>query len=444
MPGCVHPPSAKQAPPYTGGMRLPEPPRPSPILLGFSGGLDSTVLLHLLAADERIRHAGLRAIHVHHGLHADADGWAAHCRRVCDALGVSMVVVHVDVERASGLGIEGAARAARHAAFAEALGDGEILALAHHRDDQAETFLLRALRGSAADGLAAMRPWRRHASGWLWRPLLDIPHAALYGYANAHRLQWIDDPSNAGTDFDRNFLRNAVMPLLRERWPQAADGFARSAALCAQASELLEAEDVQALAAARRDPHTLDIDALLALPSPRRARVLRRWIAALELPPLPGNGIARIEGELLAAPRDANPRFDWRGARVQRWRNLLHAGAIGAPLPIDWSAPWNGSAPLALPVGDTLRLLGAQGFDAPLRVHARQGGERVTLPGRTHSHALKHVLQDAGIPPWRRERLPLLSDEAGELLAAGDAILSARLSAWLAANGARLEWTTLA
>lgn len=425
-------------------MRLPEPPRPSPILLGFSGGLDSTVLLHLLAADEGIRRAGLRAIHVHHGLHADADAWAAHCRRACDALGVAVAIVHVDVERASGLGIEGAARAARHAAFAEALDDGEILALAHHRDDQAETFLLRALRGSGTDGLAAMRPWRRHASGWLWRPLLDIPYARLCEYAKAHRLQWIDDPSNAGTDFDRNFLRNAVMPLLRERWPHAIDGFARSAALCAQASDLLEIEDAQALAAARRDPHTLDIDALQALPPPRRARVLRRWIAALELPPLPGNGIARIEGELLAAPHDANPRFDWRGARVQRWRNLLHAGAIGAPLPTDWSASWDGSTPLALPTGDTLCLLGAQRFDAPLRVHARQGGERITLPGRTHSHALKHVLQDANIPPWRRERLPLLVDAGGEVLAAGDRIVSARLSAWLAARGARLEWTTLA
>ena len=425
-------------------MRLPQPPRSSPILLGFSGGLDSTVLLHLLAANERIRHAGLRALHVHHGLHADAEAWATHCQRACDVLDVPLVIARVDVERASGLGLEGAARVARHAAFARALGDGEILALAHHQDDQAETFLLRALRGSGADGLGAMRPWRAYASGWLWRPLLDIPHAALRGYARARRLQWIDDPSNAGTSFDRNFLRNAVMPLLRERWPQAADGFARSAALCTQASELLEAGDVQALAAARRDPHTLDIGALRALPPPRRARVLRRWVAALELPPLPGNGLARIEGELLAAPCDANPRFDWCGARVQRWRNLLHAGTIRGPLAADWSASWDGSTPLALPTGDTLRLLGAQRFDAPLRVHARQGGERIILPRRTHSHALKHVLQDAGIPPWRRERLPLLSDEAGELLAAGDTILSARLVVWLAANGARLEWTTLA
>lgn len=431
-------------PAYTCGMRLPEPPRPRPVLVGFSGGLDSSVLLHLLASDGDARRRGLRAIHVHHGLHDDADAWAAHCRGTCDALGVPLVVAHVEVDRASGLGIEGAARNARHAAFAEALDDGEILALAHHRDDQAETFLLRALRGSGADGLAAMRPWRRFGPGWLWRPLLDVPRATLRGHAEAQRLSWIEDPASSDARFDRNFLRNAVMPLLRERWPHAAGSLARSAELCAQASDLLDAEDAQALAGALRDPRTLDCDALRELPASRRARVLRRWIAGLQLPLLPGNGIERIERELLAAAHDANPRFDWAGARVQRWRGLLHAEAIRAPLPREWSVAWDGSAPLSLPTGDTLRLAGAARFDAPLRAHARQGGEHIALPGRTHTHALKHVLQDAGLPPWRRERLPLLSDPGGELLAAGDAIVSARLAAWLTAHGARLEWATLA
>lgn len=418
--------------------RLIAPARTGAVLAGFSGGLDSTVLLHLLACDDQVRRAGLRAIHVHHGLHSDADDWAARCREACDALAVPLAIVHVEVDRASGLGIEGAARAARHAAFTEALDDGEILALAHHQDDQAETFLLRALRGSGVDGLGAMRPWRGFSRGWLWRPLLDLPRAALRDYADAHGLRWIDDPGNANQDFDRNFLRHAVMPLLRRRWPETAGSFARSAALCAQASGLLEAEDMDALASVRRDPHTLETDALLALPPPRRARALRRWIAELALPPLPGNGIARIETHLLPAAHDANPRFDWRGARVQRWRKLLHADAIRPPLAAGWSAAWDGGMPLALPTGDILRLTDAERFDAPLRVHARQGGERITLPGRRHSHALKHVLQDAGVPPWQRERLPLLSDEDGELLAAGDAIVSARLAAWLEARGARL------
>jgi tRNA(Ile)-lysidine synthase len=420
-------------------MRLPNPPLPSPILLGFSGGLDSSVLLQLLATDPGIRSRGLRALHVHHGLHADADAWAAHCRRVCAALDVPLEVVRVQVNLSAGLGVEGAARAARHAAFAAALGDGEILALAHHRDDQAETFLLRALRGAGADGLAAMRPWRRHARGWLWRPLLELPRAALQDHAASQHLQWIDDPANMNADFDRNFLRNAVLPLLRQRWPDAPGSFARSAALCAQAVDLLETEDAAALAAARGDPQTLEIRMLQAMPEARRARVLRRWIADLQLPPLPGNGIARIEHELLASRRDASPQFDWQGARVWRSRGLLHADVQRASLPTDWAQAWDGRAALLMPAGERLQLVGAPGFDAPLRVHARQGGERIVLPGRRHSHALKHVLQHAGMPPWQRARLPLLSAADGSLLAAGDKILSAPMAAWLSAHGAHLS-----
>jgi tRNA(Ile)-lysidine synthase len=413
------------------------------VLTGFSGGLDSTVLLHLLASHAHAQRTSLRAIHVHHGLHADADRWATHCQHVCEALCVPLAIVRVDVDRASGLGFEGAARDARHRAFAEALGDDEILALAHHRDDQAETFLLRALRGSGVDGLAAMRPWRAHANGWLWRPLLDQPRESLLAHAREHGLRWLEDPSNANTDFDRNFLRNRVMPLLRERWPHAGDALARSAALGAQATDLLDVEDASTLLRAMRDDHTLDVPAMREIPSERRARLLRRWIEGLRLPPLPGHAIERVEA-LLLADDDAGARFEWAGARIERWRTVLHAQRIREPLPSAWSQDWDGAAPLILPTGDTLSLLGAAGFDQPVCVHARKGGERIMLPRRGHSHALKHVLQDQGLPPWQRTQLPLLSSVDGELLAAGDVIVSASLADWLDARGARLHWARLA
>ena len=414
------------------------------ILLGYSGGLDSTALLHLLANDASACRNGLRAIHVHHGLHADADAWAAHCERACAALGVPLDVVHVEVNHDAGLGIEGAARDARHRAFAAALRNDEILALAHHRDDQAETFLLRALRGSGVDGLAAMRAWRAHANGWLWRPLLGITQHELREYANARQLRWIDDPGNADPRFDRNFLRNEVMPLLRQRWPHAADSFSRSAGLVASTVDMLEGDDAHLLDASRLPDGTLDIGMLEAMPGPRRARILRRWVAESGLPPLPGNGMIAIERDMLGARADASPCFEWAGARVRRWGEVLHAGPALDPLPPAWSQPWDGRDPLALPTGDTLALEGAQGFDAPLLVHARQGGERIVLPKRTHSHALKQVLQDAGIPPWQRERLPLLSDADGSVLAAGDRIVSARMHDWLHTHDAHLRWITLA
>ncbi|MCC7248835.1 MAG: tRNA lysidine(34) synthetase TilS, partial [Lysobacter sp.] len=235
-------------------------PRPAiaasaPVVVGFSGGLDSTVLLHRLAADPAMRAHGLRAVHIDHGLHPDATRWAEHARTVCAALGIECRTITVAVPRESGLGPEASARRARRAAFAEALAAGEVLALAQHRDDQAETFLLRALRASGPDGLAAMRPWRAFASGWMWRPLLDVPRSDLLAYAEREGLQWIEDPSNRDESIDRNWLRHRVLPLLRERWPQADVALARAAALSAEASDLLIEGDDAALTQARAGRH---------------------------------------------------------------------------------------------------------------------------------------------------------------------------------------------
>jgi tRNA(Ile)-lysidine synthase len=267
----------------------------------------------------------------------------------------------------------------------------------------------------------------------------------LLAYAREHGLRWIEDPGNVDTGFDRNFLRHRVMPLLRERWPQADAAFARSAALSDEAVDLLDAGDMPALADARQDdPHVLDATMLLRLPAARRARVLRRWIAELALPPLPAEGIARIEHELLPASADRVAGFAWHGALVRRWRDLLHADWQRPPLPADWARPWDGREPVRLPDGGLLSLEGAGHFDASLLLGTRQGGERITLPGRGHSHALKHVLQDLGVPPWVRERLPLLSIGEGELLSVGNLVHSARFDAWLRARNARLRWSRAA
>lgn len=415
-------------------------PAGADVVVALSGGLDSSVLLDLLSRCARMQ-GRLRALHVHHGLQPAADAWAIDCQDTCAALGIPLRIARVDVARASGRGPEAAAREARHAAFAAELRDGEVLALAHHRDDQAETFLLRALRASGPDGLAAMRPWRRFGRGWLWRPLLGVPRADLLAHARAQGLAWAEDPSNASVDADRNFLRHRILPELRERWAHADAAFARSAALSAAATDLLDAEDERALAEVRTaDPSMLDRAAVATLPPTRRARVLRRWIAGLGLPPLPAQGIATIESDLLDAPGDASPEFAWAGVRVCAWRNALHAGGPQAALPPDWEAAWDGAAPLRLPTGDELRLEPATVFARPVLVRARRGGERIRLPARTHSHALKHVLQERGMPPWERGRLPLLVDGDGEVLAAGDAIHSTAFARWLGETGTRLAW----
>lgn len=413
----------------------------APLVVGLSGGMDSVVLLHALAMLPEARARGLRAVHVHHGLHAEADGWLRHCEAACAALDVPLRSVRVEVPRDGGEGLEAAARHARHGAFAAELGEGDVLALAHHRDDQAETFLLRALRGSGADGLGAMRAWRRFGHGWLWRPLLGYPRARLLAYAQGHDLRWVEDPGNRDPRFDRNFLRQQVLPLLGERWPRALASLARSAELSGEAADLLANEDADCLARLRTaDAHVISRDGLQALPAARRARVLRRWVEELGLPPLPAEGVVHVETQILEAREDADPRFRWHGAEIRAWRDLVHAGLTRTPLAADWTCEWNGTTALPLPDGSQLLLLGATGFGRSLRVHARQGGERIVLPGREHSHALKHVLQELGVPPWVRERLLLLSDHSGELLAAGDIACSATFDTWLRERGARLLW----
>lgn len=420
-------------------LTLPPVPLDGPLLLAYSGGMDSTVLLHRLAAEPALRARGLRALHVDHGLHPHSGAWAEACADNCHRLGIPLVLRRVAVvERGDGL--EAAARTARHAAFAEVLAPGELLLTAHHRDDQAETVLLRLLRG-AGDGLAAMRALRPFAAGWLWRPLLDLPREQLQTYARAHALHWLEDPSNASDRHDRNFLRHHVLPRLAERWPRAGKALARSATLLATQSDLLAGEDRRRLACVQGlDPATLSLPALMAEPEAWRARLLRAWTAGLDLPALPADAPATLERELLAAAPDAEARFAWSGASIHRWRDLLHAGTDEPGLAADWQARWAGSTPLALPTGDTLAVSPAVAFDVPLSVHARQGGERLRLPGRDHHTTLKHALQDLGIPPWERRRLPLLSHPDGRLLAAGDLLVSAEFQDWLAARGARLVW----
>ncbi|MFY2765278.1 tRNA lysidine(34) synthetase TilS [Arenimonas sp. MALMAid1274] len=421
-------------------LSLPPPPHPGPVAVAFSGGLDSTVLLHRLAADPAIRAQGLRALHVDHGLHPESAKWSEHCRLACAMRGVPFASRRVQVQEA-GQGLEAAARDARHAAFAQWLQPGELVALAHHRDDQVETVLLRLLRGSG-DGVEGMRDLRPFGQGWLWRPLLAVPRSELLDYARQRGLAWIEDPSNDSPRHDRNFLRHRVLPVLAERWPQAGAAIARSAQLLATRSDLLADEDQVRLAQVQGlDPACLSVPALMALSPPWRDRVLRAWVTNLDLPPLPGHALATLATDLLAADDSAQPEYHWSGAVMRRWRDLLHAGPPLPPLPEDWSASWDGRAPLGLPTGESLSLMPGLPFDAPCRVQARQGGERIRLPGRAHRTELRDLLQTLGIPPWQRRRLPLLFAPDGELLAAGDVALSATLVAWLDENQARLRLT---
>ncbi|MBZ0072165.1 MAG: tRNA lysidine(34) synthetase TilS [Gammaproteobacteria bacterium] len=437
--------------------------------VAYSGGCDSHVLLHALAAGRERLPAPLGAMHVNHNLQSDAVAWAAHCGAVCAALGVACRDLSVQAHARAGESPEAAARAARYRALAEALPPGHVLLTAHHQDDQAETLLLQLLRGAGPKGLAAMPAAVALGPGRLLRPLLDVSQAALRAYADRHGLAWVEDPSNARLDYDRNFLRQRVLPLLRERWPALGAVLARGAAHQADAAQLLDelaaldladapspsaspvAVENRAAAASgegagdtdrgigRNGPRYRDdalgegsaavsgaaiplpVSRLLALSGPRRANLLRHWLHGQHAPTPSAAVLARIDHDVLQAAADAQPCVVWGGVRLRRYRDRLFLdrepstaadeAAVGA---LDWSA----SGPLTLPGGVLMPLptVGAgvarhhlDGLaGGRLQVRFRGGGERLRPAGRREHHRLKHLLQEAGVPPWERARVPLI------------------------------------
>ena len=307
---------------------LAELPR-APVLAAFSGGLDSAVLLHALARSDVARARGLRAVHVDHGLHEDSMHWAQRCREFADGLGVELVVRTVDVVRRGGLGLEASARRARYAAIETLLSAGEVVALAHHRDDQAETVLLKLLRGAGPEGIGAMRPVRRLGRGFAWRPLLLLPRAVLREYAEQNRLAWINDPSNADQTIDRNYLRMQVMPRISARWPEAESSIAQSAAWARAASEFIESEADRALVRIQGlDPSTLNFREWLSLPAALRDPVLRRWLRECGLDEPAHFHVAELERQLLAA-NDRAPCVTFDDTELRRRRDRLHAARRG-------------------------------------------------------------------------------------------------------------------
>ena len=378
--------------------------------VAFSGGLDSTVLLHLLVSlSRRMPLPPIRALHIQHGLQAAAEAWPEHCRQVCTALGVPLRVRHVQVQ--PGASVERAARDARYGAFVEELVTGELLLTAQHRDDQAETLLFRLLRGAGVRGLAGMPASRPLGAGQLLRPLLAASRAELQAYADAHQLHWVEDPSNGDVQYSRNYLRQQVLPLLTQRWPQALTSMARSAGQLREAQELLDdlaRLDLVSLNQPSRfawlDLPSLPLAPLRALSSARQRNLLRYWLAPLTS--LPDSDHWAGFACLLAAGGDASPVWRLAAGEIHRADGRLWwlAGSWLQP-PTSLNLPLTVSQ-LQLPGNGYVRLQGAVPV-GPLHVAYRQGGERLEISGRG-SRDLKRLLNESGLPAFARGRIPLL------------------------------------
>lgn len=398
-----------------------EPWRTAPAWhVAFSGGLDSTVLLHALSElGRREPLPPLSAVHVHHDLQAVAEHWPAHCQSICAQLGVPLRIERVRVDRDAS-SLERSARNARYAAFERLLAPHEVILTAQHQDDQAETLLFRLLRGAGLKGLAGMPSARSLGLAVLVRPLLDVPRAALESYAVQHDLSWVDDPSNRDCHYSRNYLRHAVLPLLAQRWPGVSRTLARSAEHLAEAQDLLDElaqEDLGASPADLQWPWlrlpSIDISSLQVLGDARQRNALRAFLAPLtELP-----DFAHWAGwrDLRDAAADACPV--WRLAQGELHRAngrvwWLSGEWLAAPSGVfDWTVP---GQRMQLPANGCVTICGAPPA-GPLTVRYRQGGERMHIAGRGHRD-LKRLLNEVQIPGFVRDRLPLLF--AGEALVA--------------------------
>ena len=383
-------------------------------LVAYSGGMDSTVLLHAAHALGRTCGRTVRAVHVHHGLQPAADDFERHCVQVCAAWGVPLECVRRTVAVESGQSLEAQARRVRYQALREQAPSGSAVLLGHHLDDQAETVLLQLLRGAGVAGTAGM-PWRRDWGGsQLVRPLLEVARTQIECYMREHGLPYLEDPSNRDERLERNYLRRTAWPVLQARWPGLSQTLARAARHHAHATRLLRefAEEDAGEAAA------LPVARLEGLSEDRQLNALRYWIMRQGFLPPGERRLRNWRRMALEAGEDRVPSDRCEAYALYRWRGRLHLVPRRPEVLAGNRWPWRQGASLPIPeLGLTLEWEALQAqleerIETDVEVRLRTGGERCRPCGRQHRHRLKKLLQEAGVPPWRRGRIPLIYQHA--------------------------------
>ncbi|WP_223787483.1 tRNA lysidine(34) synthetase TilS [Marinicella meishanensis] len=394
--------------------------------LAFSGGLDSTVLLHHLTQQHALQ-GKLSAIHINHQLHPEADQWAHHCAQICEALEIPLITATVSAANDS----ENAARTARYAAFAEILTAQDCLVTAHHLNDQLETVLFRLLRGTGLYGLTAMQTVSRMDHYAVYRPLLNTSQEQLNRYAHSQQLKWVSDPSNDDHRYSRNHLRHRVLPALLDYHPDSLNNLAQTRLNLQHSLDLLTTllgNDNPLPIAPFTQPALL-------------ASALYHWLHGMQLAAPQHGQLRQFSEDCLQAAPDAKPELAGPDYQLVLWQQQVHALR---PLETNSAAQWQptlqaGSA-WTVPSGQGRLLLQAeQGVQLEVDIRFQQRGERLLLPGHKHHKKLKKLFQEHAVPPWIRSVMPMLYIN-GELMACGDQFLSQRFVDWLSAHQAQYHW----
>ncbi len=391
-------------------------------LVAFSGGMDSHVLLHLLSKlKQQNSYLSLRAVHIHHGLQKVADCWPEHCQSICDDLGIPLEIHYLDLNLESGDSIEAVARQGRYQAFQSIIQKGEVLLTAHHQRDQAETLLLQLFRGAGVQGLAAMPVIMDSNNSVHIRPLLDESYQSLQAYAVENKLNFIEDPSNQNNSFDRNFLRNQVLPKLRDHWQGLDKTLSRAAKIQSETKTLLDqmAEALRVNCAEYSNvnmvSNTLSVDCLLSLPRDKQKLLIRYWITKKGFLAPSEKKLKTVLNDILLAKEDAQPLVTWQGVEIRRFNYQLYCDAPLTEHDNTQRLSWDGLTPVVIDsLGITIKpavLASVQCYNEPLSIRFRQGGESLLLAKMAKNNknkTLKKYLNEAGVPPWLRDRLPLI------------------------------------
>lgn len=399
--------------------------KPQRLVVAFSGGVDSRVLLELAAQYTKTHGIDCQAIHVHHGLSDNADQWAEQCQVWCDDLSVPLAVERVSLDVHSGESIEKLARDARYNAFKSHLRQGDVLVTGQHVDDQVETFLLALKRGSGPKGLSSMAKVMPFSGAHIVRPMLSVTRAEIEAFARRMGLTWVEDESNQDVRFDRNFIRHQVTPLLTERWPSFRESVSRSAQLCAEQEMLLDELLASHLQRALGDDQSLSVEVLSAHSALLRARLLRMWLGHCQQAMPSQKQLQLIWEEVACAQRDANPKLILNGVEVRRFNQKLYLVRETKDLS-GWQGDVSVGGRLLLPdslghvslqaggsesePGRRVQTFSLPDQNAVLRVTFNPEGLSAHPVGRGHSRKLKKLFQEYQVPSWLRRRTPILMD----------------------------------
>lgn len=413
------------------------------LCIALSGGLDSMVLLEAATHLRELQGFNLAALHVHHGLSPNADAWSQFCQRQCDQRDIPLAISKVTIERSRGASLEALARHARHAAFDAVQAD--VIAVAQHLDDQAETFLLQLLRGAGMRGLSAMGGISHIGSTKIIRPLLGLPRTMLALYADDAGIGWIVDESNSALQFDRNYLRHQVLPAIAKRFYGYRSALARSAGHAAEAEVLLrELADIDLAGAVRNN--RLSCVRLRELSVSRAKNALRSFLQRFDIEPPSSACISDILRQVTTARRDASVRIALGRYSLRRFRDELWLTSPFEATNEAIELLWQGESQLALPaLGGTLSFRRTTGrglrSSAITRLVVRSRAENPPFqPDCKRPHrSLKNLFQETKIPPWQRKRVPLIYLD-GTLVAVPGLGYACQYQAGSTQDGLTMEW----